>query len=72
MEAAAAALNVIGLIVDLIKQAETASSEKHAEIMARLAACESALTGAQTAAHASKTADDADMQSALDEAAKKP
>jgi hypothetical protein len=49
---AAAALGLISIIVQMVANAKSASDEESADIAARFAAAESALTGAANAAHA--------------------
>jgi hypothetical protein len=70
MEAASAAFEVLSLILDLVKQAEGASQEKHDAIVAAMVKARDDLQAARDAAHASVDADDADMEKALKDADK--
>ena len=65
MEAAAAAFGVIGAILDLVKESETASKEQHDAIVARLNKTASELQDAVAAARAVRVTEAQATQEAI-------
>lgn len=72
MEAAAAAFGLISAVLDLVKEAETASKERHDEIVARLNKTTSELQDALAAARAARVTEAQATQDAIDKAKQTP
>jgi len=72
MEALAAAFGLLGVVLDLVKEARTASKEQHDAIVARLIMTTSELRDALSAAQAARVSESQATQDAINKVKTEP